>query len=103
MISAADADRMVAFYRDFAGLTVGDDTDSYVMLSDSDTGQSLCITKGSSVGSTSPGIAVDDIGAALKQIVELGGSIRDKWDYGPMVGANCSDPEGNEVMVWQIK
>lgn len=103
MVSATDYATMVRFYTEFVGLEPTQVTDDFTMLTDPETGQSLCITDGASVARVSPGIAVDSIEPALERLVELGGSVTERWAFGPMVGANATDPEGNELMVWELR
>lgn len=103
MISAEDFAPMVRFYTEFVGLEIVEENDAWVLLKDATTSQSLCITKGASVKSTAPGISVPDIEVALTDLTALGGSVTERWEFGPMVGANCTDPEGHEVMVWQTR
>lgn len=101
MISASDIATMRRFYEEVVGLEVTQETDDFVMLTDPETNQSICLTDGRSVSSTSPGVEVDELEEAITRLERLGGSVRDRWEFGPMIGANCSDPEGNELLLWQ--
>lgn len=101
MISASDFPKMVEFYEKFWGLTVTDRHEYYAMLVDPVTGQKLCITNGPSVTQTSPGFDVDDIDKAVRDVEVLGGKVLRRWELKGKKGANCQDPEGNEIMIWQ--
>jgi predicted enzyme related to lactoylglutathione lyase len=100
MISASDFGGLVSFYENFWGVKAVRN-DDFAMLVDRETKQSLCITNGPSVTATSPGFAVDDIEKAVNDVTQLGGKVIRRWEFSTMKGANCYDPEGNEIMIWQ--
>ena len=102
MISARDFRKLTLFYTRFVGLKCTARNQRFAALMDPKSRQCLCITNGESVDRASPGIQVQDLDAALKRLARLGGKVRKRWDYGAMRGANCKDPEGNEIMVWQV-
>ena len=101
MIAAKDYKKLVSFYTDFVGLEVAESTKNYTMLVDQEKKQCLCITDGPSVTSTSPGIAVTDLAQSLIDLKVMGGTVLKTWEFASMKGANCQDPEGNELMIWQ--
>lgn len=101
MIMARDYEKMIKFYNEFVGLDIIDKNEHWATLRDKETNQVLSITNGPSVRSVSPGIEVENIEHALQAIKLLGGSVHKRWELGSMKGANCYDPENNEIMVWQ--
>ena len=102
MLPAMDFRKLVSFYTRFVGLKTTERNRGFAMLTDPKSRQALCITNGRAVGRASPGIQVQDLDASLKRLRKLGGKILKRWDFGGMRGANCKDPEGNEMLVWQI-
>ncbi|MFC1522894.1 VOC family protein [Elusimicrobiota bacterium] len=103
MIAAKDYKKLVDFYHKLVGLEIAEATDDYTMLVDKEKKQNLCISNGVSIKRTAPGIAVEDLEETLKDLENLGGKIEKRWELGPMKGANCMDPEGNWIMIWQGK
>ena len=103
MIVAMDFEKMIKFYNEYCELEIVEKTENWATLVDKETKQSLCITNGTSVRSTSPGFEVTDLDKALSDLERRGGSVVKKWEFGPMKGAHCSDPEKNEMMIWAAK
>jgi predicted enzyme related to lactoylglutathione lyase len=101
MVSARNFDRMVSFYTRFMGLELMEQTADFALLRDGRTGQSLCVTNGPSVETPSPGVAVADLERAIDELEAMGGKVRKRWMLGMLEGANCEDPEGNGLMLWQ--
>jgi predicted enzyme related to lactoylglutathione lyase len=101
MLSARDISALSAFYRDSFGLLVESENQGYIMLVDPVSRQRLCLTKGESVARMSPGICAENLEEALGRLEKGGARVRKRWEYPKMLGANCEDPEGNEILVWQ--
>ncbi len=101
MIAAKDYEKLVSFYTGFVGLEVTESSEKFTMLVDREKKQCLCITNGESVSSTSPGILVTDLAQSLIDLKSMNGKILKTWEFASMKGANCLDPEGNELMIWQ--
>lgn len=103
MIAAKNFDALVGFYKSFGSFGVAETNPSFCTLRDAVSGGTICITNGESVKSTSPGFRATDLAASLTTLEKMGGKIVKRWEYGPMVGVNAEDPEGNEIMIWQVK
>lgn len=103
MISAKNFDALVGFYKSFGSFGIAEATSYCCTLRDSLSGGSICITDGESVKSTALGFRASDLAESLKKLEKLGGKVVKRWEYESMVGANAADPEGNEIMVWQMK
>lgn len=103
MLAAKDFKRLVAFYSATFGLSAKSHSDCHSFLVDPVSQQKLCITDGESVGRMSPGIESTNLERTLADIEAAGGKTLQRWEFKSMFGANCSDPEGNELMVWQLK
>ena len=101
MIMAMDYPKMIKFYNEFLGLEIIEKTEQWTTLKDTETSQTLCITNGSSVRATAPGIEVPNLDKALKDLETLGGSVHKYWEFDTLKGANCYDPENNEMMIWE--
>jgi catechol 2,3-dioxygenase-like lactoylglutathione lyase family enzyme len=101
MISARNYDRLVGFYTRFMGLELLEQNGELALLRDASTGQTLCVTNGPAVEAPSPAVAVDDLERAVLELETLGGRVRKRWMIGMFEGANCEDPEGNGIMLWQ--
>ncbi|MEK7689844.1 MAG: hypothetical protein AAB425_02360, partial [Bdellovibrionota bacterium] len=80
MMMARDFKALVRFYNEFVGMSIVESTEHWTMLRDEKTGQSLCITNGPSVRTTSPGIEVEDLEVALGELKRLGGSVHKTWE-----------------------
>lgn len=100
-IAARNFDRMVGFYTQFMNLELMEQTAEMALLRDARTGQTLCVTNGPSVDKPSPGVVVADLDRAIEELETFGGKVRRRWTLGMVEGANCEDPEGNEMMLWQ--
>ena len=103
MIPARNYRKLIGFYRRFVGLKLETGHSNFTLLRDPKSRQALCIPNGRPVGRTSPGISVPDLEAALKDIRKLGGKVTKRWEFGSLRGANAKDPEGNEILVWQVE
>lgn len=103
MISAENFEETIGFYQDSFGLTLGSKNESFAVLVDPVSKQKLCITNGPSVSKMSPGISTSDLSETLKSFESRGGKITKRWEYKYMIGANCHDKEGNEVMIWESR
>jgi predicted enzyme related to lactoylglutathione lyase len=101
MLSARNFAALSAFYRDCFGLYVASEAACHVMLVDPVSQQKLCITDGESVSRMSPGIRAENLDEALDRLQAKGAVVRKRWEFEKMKGANCEDPEGNELLVWQ--
>ena len=103
MMSVKNFEKQIEFYTNFLGLSIVHKVTGYALLKDNESGQVLCITDGESVASVSPGITTANLEDSLAELNKLGGSVVKRWEYSDMIGANCKDPEGNELMIWQLK
>lgn len=102
MLGAKNFESLVAFYANCFGLE-NKPGPGFAMLEDPESRQKLCITDGASVSRMSPGVATKDLAKTTAKITELGGKVGKHWEYAYMQGANCHDPEGNEILVWKLK
>jgi predicted enzyme related to lactoylglutathione lyase len=55
------------------------------------------------IGKQSFDCPVDNLESALEKIRNFGGEVIAHWEYPDTVGANCKDPEGNNLIVWSRK
>jgi predicted enzyme related to lactoylglutathione lyase len=101
MISAKDLNSLAAFYEKSFGLYREVSNASFVTLRDERSHQRICLVGGDAVSRMSAGILTVDRDAALKTLENNGAKITKRWEYEKMLGANLTDPEGNEILVWQ--
>ena len=101
MIPAKNYSSLVAFYSDTGRFDTTESTTDYTLLTDRFTAQRLCITNGPSITAAGPGFQSNDLMKTLAAFEKSGAKITKRWENGPLRGANCFDPEGNEFMVWQ--
>lgn len=101
MIMTQDYSKMVKFYNEFVGLEITEQTENWTTLQDKETGNTLCLTNGASVRSTAPGIEVENLEKSLEELRAVGGTVHKTWEFATMKGANCYDPENNEIMLWE--
>lgn len=102
MIAATDFERLKIFYRDALGLTTVTDTASFATYATSLSGQALCITNGPSLKKAGLSFVTRTLGDAARRFQEAGGTIESSWEFGLMKGVNGRDPEGNEVMLFEL-
>ena len=105
MIGAPDLKRAAAFYRAALKLKLVDKGDGgFVILQDPDTGQRLCIVK-TEKPSKNAGIGVEtpDLARTLASLEKLGCTLTQRWEYPKMIGANCTDADGHEMVIWQTR
>jgi catechol 2,3-dioxygenase-like lactoylglutathione lyase family enzyme len=103
MMSTKNYDAMISFYERFLGLKLKLKSESYAQLEDTHTGQKLCLTKGPSVEQTALSIETASLDTVLRDLKALGGSVKRDWEYERMRGVNATDPEGNELLLFEMK
>jgi predicted enzyme related to lactoylglutathione lyase len=103
MMSAKNFEELVGFYEKNCGLVVESKNGGFAMLVDPSTALLLCITNGTSIGRPGPGLLVKNLAVSLESLKGQGAKVIKTWEYERMIGANIEDPEGNEVLVYQMK
>lgn len=101
MIAAQHLPTLTNFYATCFGLRTDQKGECFTTLVDPVSAQRLCLTDGPSVSRASPGIGTESLEETLAAVARCGGKVLSRWEFPRMKGANCADPEGNEILVWQ--
>ena len=102
MIGSPDLKATTAFYKSFLKMKLADKGDgSFVILSDPETDQRVCIMSMPKLKNAALGVDTPDLERSLAALQKLGGKVTHRWSYPKMIGANCKDPDGHELILWQ--
>lgn len=103
MIGSPDIKKAAAFYKATLKLKIADKGDgSFVILKDPDTGQRLCIFKTPKASKNAAiGVETRNLAQALATLEKRGCKVISRWEYPKMIGANCTDIDGHEMLLWQ--
>jgi hypothetical protein len=103
MIGSPDIKKTAAFYKATLKLKLADKGDgSFLILKDPETGQRLCIVT-TPKASKNAGIGVEtkNLAQTLASLEKRGCKVTARWEYPKMIGANCTDIDGHEMLLWQ--
>lgn len=103
MIGSEDINKTAEFYKKFLGMTVSDagDGESYLILKDERTSQTLLIVGDPQIKNAQPGIASENIERTLQELQDLGGKVKSRDTFPSMLVADVEDAEGRHMCIWQ--
>ena len=103
MIGSTDIKKTAHFYKSVLKMRLADKGDgSFVILHDPLTAQRLCIVS-TPKASTNVGIGIEtpNLDQTLESLKKSGCKVMGRWEYPKMIGANCKDIDGREMVLWQ--
>ena len=104
MIGSTDIKKTAQFYKSVLKMKLADKGDgSFVILHDPQTAQRLCIVS-TPKASTNAGIGIEtpNLDQTLASLKKNGCKVMGRWEYPKMIGANCKDIDGHEMVLWQL-
>ncbi len=103
MIPSKNYKKLASFYNSLSDLPVEMESQGFINLRDTRTGNVLCIVDSAACSQSAPSFGVANLPSALERAKKFGAQVIREWDYEAMSGANLRDPDNNEFLMWQMK